>query len=64
MIGDDLDEDYRSARAAGLHALLLKRERTEADYVRRETEDGELRSVETITSMLDLPSWIERHNNR
>ena len=63
MVGDDLDEDYKSARSAGLQAVLLNRQRSESDYVRREMKSDELRDVELITSMEDLPGWIERNNN-
>ncbi|MBY0230649.1 MAG: HAD family hydrolase [Gemmataceae bacterium] len=33
MVGDDLENDYHGARAAGLHAILLDGETTLADFI-------------------------------
>lgn len=62
MIGDDLDEDYRSAKAAGLQALLVKRDRHEADWVRKETNGDDLKDVEVVTSLKDIGKWVETFN--
>lgn len=58
MVGDDLDEDYTAGRAAGLHSVLLSRERHEADWVRREMESEEMDGVHTISNLRLLPDWI------
>ena len=33
MVGDDLENDYHGARAAGLHAILLDDKTTLADFI-------------------------------
>lgn len=63
MVGDDLDEDYKGAIAAGLQAVFLQRTRHDADWVRRENAQEELTGVEIVTSLADLPDWIDMHNN-
>ena len=66
MVGDDLDEDYTSARTAGLQAVLLGRERNEADYVRKEASHSDLAEAMTqshvLRSMEELSDWIARQN--
>lgn len=54
MIGDDLDEDYKGAKAAGIQPVLLQRSRHDADYVRVENSQEALRGVECITSLEKL----------
>lgn len=58
MVGDDLDEDYHGARAAGLQSVLLQRTRHEADYVRREIGKRDLLDVNLVASLADLPKWL------
>ena len=64
MVGDDIDEDYKSAKAAGLHAVLLRRDRHDADWVRRETRSQELEDVALISSLADLSCWIEEKDRK
>ena len=61
VVGDDLDEDYNGAREAGLQSLLLHRTRHDADYVRRNIDKNELRDIEVITDLAQLPAWLNRH---
>lgn len=60
MVGDDLDEDYHGAKAAGLQSVLLHRTRHDADYVRRDIGKEELQDVTLVTSLFDLPTWVDR----
>ena len=66
MVGDDLDEDYTSARAASLQAVLLGRESNEADYVRKEATRSDLEEAvaqsHVLRSLEELPEWIARQN--
>lgn len=64
MVGDDLDEDYTASKAAGLHSVLVKRETTEADWVRRETSQEELQNLDVVKSITDVQAMIERINNK
>lgn len=59
MVGDDLDEDYHGAKAAGLQSVLLHRTRHDADYVRRDVGKEELREVHVITKLDDLPGCLK-----
>jgi FMN phosphatase YigB (HAD superfamily) len=61
MVGDDLDEDYEAAKEAGMQAVMLHRTKHDADYVRREVGMEELKDVDVVTSLRDLPDWLERH---
>lgn len=60
MVGDDIDEDYRGAKAAGLQSVLLHRTRHDADYVRREIGKQELKDVDIVTSLSELPTWLQK----
>lgn len=54
MVGDDLDEDYKGAREAGLQSVLLQRSRHNADYVRRENSKADLQGVRIAASLDEI----------
>lgn len=58
VVGDDLDEDYHGAKEAGLQSLLLHRTRHDADYIRRNVEKDEIRDLDFITDLAQLPAWL------
>lgn len=63
-VGDDLDEDYTASKAAGLHPVLVRRETTEADWVRRQPSQEELQNLDLVKSMTDVQAIVDRINNK
>jgi len=61
-IGDELDCDYHGARAAGMHALLLRRPGLEGEGERRE-EGEDLTGVEVINGLGRVIEWVKMRNN-
>lgn len=49
-IGDSLDDDYHGARAAGIGAIHLDRDRLESDF------HGDIPTIHTLTELTD--SWL------
>ena len=60
MIGDDFEEDVQAAQKAGLRGLLVNRQATEADYVRRTVRSGDLSDIDAVASLNDVPNWIKK----
>ncbi|KIK40958.1 hypothetical protein CY34DRAFT_763556 [Suillus luteus UH-Slu-Lm8-n1] len=58
-IGDELESDYRGARAAGMHALLLRRAGPEGDGERKE-EGENLEGVHIVDDLWGVVKWVER----
>ena len=59
-VGDQLGQDYHAARAAGLHAVWLRRDAPQhqppTDHVQYDEHDPELRerTISSLTQLLDL----------
>jgi len=60
-IGDELDSDYHGARAAGMHALLLRRVGPEGDGERK-VGDENLKGVHVVNDLWGLLKWVEQQN--
>ncbi|KAG1737629.1 HAD-like domain-containing protein [Suillus lakei] len=58
-VGDELESDYHGARAAGMHALLLRRNRPEGDGERKE-EDENLQGVQVVNDLWGVIKWVEQ----
>jgi FMN phosphatase YigB (HAD superfamily) len=58
-IGDELESDYHGARAAGMHALLLRRAGPEGDGERKE-EGENLQGVQIVNNLWEVVKWVER----
>lgn len=58
-IGDELESDYRGARAAGMHALLLRRAGPEGDGERKE-EGENLEGVQVVNDLWGMVKWVEQ----
>jgi len=61
-VGDELDCDYRGARATGMHALLVRRPGPEGKGERKE-EGENLNGVEVINGLWRLIEWVKAKNN-
>ncbi|KAM0793742.1 hypothetical protein ACM66B_001163 [Microbotryomycetes sp. NB124-2] len=63
VVGDELVADCLTPMSCGMHALLLARPST-IEHARADYADGPgSDKVETIASLTDVVSWIERHNS-
>jgi len=60
-VGDELDCDYHGARAAGMHALLLRRPGPEGEGERRE-EGEDLTGVEVVNGLWRVIEWVKARN--
>lgn len=54
--------DYHGARAAGIHALLLRRPGPEGEGERKE-EGEDLAGVEVVNGLQDVVQWVASRNN-
>ncbi|KAG2146485.1 HAD-like domain-containing protein [Suillus bovinus] len=61
-VGDELESDYRGARAAGMHALLLRRAGPEGDGERKE-EGENLQGVQVVNDLWGVVKWVERQTD-
>lgn len=57
MVGDDVLGDVGGAQQAGCRGVLVR-----TGKYRVCDEDGEVRPDAVLTSVADLPDWIESHN--
>lgn len=60
-VGDELYCDYYGARAAGMHALLIRRHGSDGEEEHKE-EGEDLRDVSTVSSLLAVLDWVKRQN--
>ncbi|KAG1890395.1 HAD-like domain-containing protein [Suillus subluteus] len=58
-VGDELESDYYGARAAGMHALLLRRAGPEGDGERKE-EGENLQGVQVVNDLWGVVKWVEQ----
>ncbi|KAG1802702.1 HAD-like domain-containing protein [Suillus plorans] len=58
-VGDELESDYHGARAAGMHALLLRRAGPEGDGEHKE-EGENLQGVQVVNDLWGVVKWVER----
>ncbi|KAG2150473.1 HAD-like domain-containing protein [Suillus clintonianus] len=58
-VGDELESDYHGARAAGMHALLLRRAGPEGDGERKE-EGEDLQGVQVVNDLWGVVKWVEQ----
>ncbi|GAA6033666.1 hypothetical protein JCM8097_004373 [Rhodosporidiobolus ruineniae] len=65
VVGDELDSDYHTPRAAGFRSLLLRRpfdqEHPNAGY--DEAKDG-LRGVQVVRGLDEVVEWVKRENEQ
>ncbi|KAI9637171.1 HAD-like domain-containing protein [Dioszegia hungarica] len=62
MVGDELEADYRGARAAGVAARLIRRQGEWSDGAARASDES-LEDVEVVRSLYDIIDHIEERNN-
>jgi REG-2-like HAD superfamily hydrolase len=60
-VGDELESDYHGARAAGMHALLLRRAGPEGDGERKE-EGENLEGVQVVNDLWGVVKWVEQQS--
>ncbi|OJA18242.1 hypothetical protein AZE42_05170 [Rhizopogon vesiculosus] len=60
-VGDELDSDHRGARAAGMHALLLRRVGPEGAGERKE-EGENIKGVQIVNDLWGVLKWVEQQN--
>jgi len=60
-VGDELDSDYHGARAAGTHALLLRRVGPEGDGERKE-EGENIKGLQVVNDLWGVLKWVEQKN--
>lgn len=58
-VGDELESDYNGARAAGMHALLLRRAGPEGDGERKE-EGENLQGVHVVNDLWGVVKWVKQ----
>jgi len=58
-VGDELESDYHGARAAGMHALLLRRAGPEGDGEHKE-EGENLQGVQVVSDLWGVVKWVEQ----
>lgn len=56
-----LPSDYHGARAAGMHALLIRRHGSDGEGEHRE-EGEDLRDVSTVPNLLAVLDWVKQQN--
>jgi len=61
-VGDELDCDYRGARATGMHALLVRRPGPKGEGERKE-EGENLNGVEVINGLWRVIEWVKAKNS-
>ncbi|KAG0706103.1 HAD-like domain-containing protein [Suillus ampliporus] len=57
-VGDELESDYHGARAAGMHALLLRRPGSKGDGEHKK-EGENLRGVQVVNDLWGVLKWVE-----
>jgi len=64
-VGDELESDYYGAKAAGMHALLLRRVSDDSEPGVHQTESEEaLQGVEVVRSVRSVLRWVRERNNQ
>lgn len=60
-VGDELYSDYQGARAAGMHAMLLRRPGPDGDGEHKEVGE-DLRHVNVVPNLLTVLDWVKYQN--
>ncbi|KAL4080363.1 hypothetical protein V8B97DRAFT_1931958 [Scleroderma yunnanense] len=60
-VGDELYCDYHGARAAGMHALLIRRHGADSEGEHKE-EGEQLRDVNAVPGLLAILDWVKQQN--
>ncbi|KAF8503097.1 HAD hydrolase subfamily IA REG-2-like protein [Gautieria morchelliformis] len=62
-VGDELECDYKGARHAGVHALLVRRPGPDGNGEHKETDEV-LTDVEIVRNLSEVVAWISQMNGR